>query len=92
MPPVFHSMHQPHTNFLADDDLFDQVIAMQIDQIDGSLSSEHRQRTIDAVKERMQAEIFEHLAIGDLQPAIVNAHIQQQVIAVLNEDPGSIAA
>lgn len=85
-------MHQPHTNFLADDDLFNQVIAMQVDRIDASLSPERRERTIAAVTERMQAEIFEHLAIGDLQPAIVNAHIQQQVIAVLNQDPGSIAA
>ncbi len=85
-------MHQPHTNFLADDDLFNQVIAMQVDRIDASLSPDRRKRTIDAVTQRMQAEIFEHLAIGDLRPDIVNVHIQQQVIAVLNEDPGAIAA
>lgn len=85
-------MHQPHTNFLADDNLFNQVIAMQVDRIDASLSPERRERAIAEVTERMQAEIFEHLAIGDLQPAIVNAHIQQQVIAVLNQAPDSIAA
>lgn len=85
-------MHEPHANFLANDDLFNQVIAMQVDQADASLSPERRTQTIVQVTERMQAEIFEHLAIGDLQPGIVNAHIQQQVIAVLNEDPGSIAA
>lgn len=85
-------MHDKHPTFLADDDLFNQVIAMQVDRIDASLSPERRERAIAEVTERMQAEIFEHLAIGDLQPAIVNAHIQQQVIAVLNQDPGSIAA
>ena len=84
-------MHNPPDKHpFVSDELFREVIAMEVDSIDDSLSAEERERCIRAVSERMQAEIEEHLASGDLDPASLS--MRTHVEAERAVDGGATAA
>lgn len=73
--------HHPH---LADR-LFRQIVELEIDAR-ADLPADHREKCVKEVLERMDADIQEHLAGGDLFPETLLARLRTEVSSWLGND------
>lgn len=73
-------MHHPHLG----DRLFRQIVELEVDaRVD--LPANHREQCVKDVLQRMDADIQEHLAGGDLSPETLLARLRAEVAAWLGD-------
>ncbi len=72
------------------DRLFRQIVELEVDAR-ADLPADHREKCVKDVLERMDADIQEHLAGGDLFPETLLARLRTEVAAWLG-DGGGLAA
>jgi hypothetical protein len=65
------------------DRLFRQIVELEVDAY-RDLPANHRQKCVKEVLERMDADIQEHLAGGDLFPETLLARVRSEVCAWLD--------
>jgi hypothetical protein len=73
----------PHHPQLGDR-LFRQIVELEVDAR-ADLAAEHREQCVKEVIERMDADIQEHLAGGDLFPETLLARLRTEVAAWLGD-------
>ena len=85
-------MHNhPDKHGILGDELFLQVIETEVDAVDATLSSDERDRVIRDVSERLQGEIEEHLAAGDLRPELITVRVHDEAVRAVEENGRSAA-
>jgi hypothetical protein len=77
--------HHPHLG----DRLFRQIVELEVDAR-ADLRADYREQCVKDVLERMDADIQEHLAGGDLFPETLLARLRAEVASWLGND--SVAA
>jgi hypothetical protein len=73
-------MHHPHLG----DRLFRQIVELEVDAR-ADLPADHREQCVKEVLQRMDADIQEHLAGGDLSPETLLARLRAEVAAWLGD-------